>query len=84
MATKNAIYAAASTLYTKGADPLTAASDNVFSDGVSLQTATLTKDATGGGYTSTLDVTIQGTGTTGVNEVEIETGGSLVINPLSI
>ena len=75
VATKNAIYAAASTLYTKGADPLTAASDNVFSDGVSLQTATLTKDATGGGYTSTLDVTIQGTGTTGVNEVEIETGG---------
>jgi protocatechuate 3,4-dioxygenase beta subunit len=71
IAEKNALYAASSALYTKGADPLTFASDNIFSDGYVLQLATLTKN-TAGGYDSFLEVTVNGTGTTGVGHAEKE------------
>lgn len=75
--TKNAIYAANSSVYTKGADPMTFASDNIFSDGYNYQLATLTPNSNTGGYDSYLEVTIQGTGTTptGLAALEPETGG---------
>src|SRR5690606_34097737 len=41
IAAKNALYAAHAGIYTKGADPLTYSSDNIFSDGYQYQLATL-------------------------------------------
>lgn len=73
IATKNAIYAAYSNLYTKGADPLSFSSDNIFADGYSLQLATLTPNTTTGGYDAYLEVTVQGTGVVGVGHIEKET-----------
>jgi|ERR1043165_4941887 protocatechuate 3,4-dioxygenase beta subunit len=75
--TKNALYAANSSIYTKGADPSTFASDNIFSDGYNYQVATLTPNNTTGGYDAYLEVTIQGSGTTptGLAALEPETGG---------
>ncbi len=75
IAEKNAVYAAHSALYTKGADPMTFASDNIFSDGYSLQLATLTPNAVTGGYDTFLEVTVQGSGTSGYAIAEPETGG---------
>lgn len=63
VATKNAIYAANSALYTKGADPMTLASDNIFSDGYAYQMATLTANSSTGGYDAYIEATVQGTGT---------------------
>ncbi len=75
IATKNALYAANTTEYTKGADPMTVASDNVFSDGITYQTATLTANGDGS-YSSYMEVTINGTGAaTGIKNYEGETGG---------
>lgn len=74
-ATKNALYAANSALYTNGPDPTAIASDNIFSDGYTLQVATLTPNSTTGGYDSYLEVAIQGSGTTGLATLEPETGG---------
>ncbi len=71
--TKNAIYAANGSLYTRGADPETFASDNIFSDGVTYQLASLTPNATTGGHDSYLEVGIQGNGTLGVGNLEKET-----------
>ncbi|MDZ7881259.1 MAG: hypothetical protein U5L45_26590 [Saprospiraceae bacterium] len=71
VAEKNALYAANTALYTKGADPMTVAADNVFSDGVTFQLATLTKNADGS-YDAFLEVTVNGTGTTGVGHAEKE------------
>jgi protocatechuate 3,4-dioxygenase beta subunit len=68
---KNALYVANSALYTKGADPMTVAADNVFSDGVTFQLSTLTKN-TDGSYDAFLEVTVNGTGTTGVGHAEKE------------
>ncbi|MBS1772227.1 MAG: T9SS type A sorting domain-containing protein [Bacteroidetes bacterium] len=72
--TKNALYAANSSLYTKGADPITVTSDNIFSDGYSQQIASLTQN-TDGSYSSYLEVTIDGSGSTGLVNYEGETGG---------
>lgn len=74
--TKNAIYAANAGEYTKGADPMTLATDNIFSDGYAYQLASLTPNAATGGYDAYLEVTIQGSGTaTGLGALEPETGG---------
>lgn len=87
--TKNGIYAANSSLYTKGADPMTLASDNIFSDGYAYQIASLTPNAVTGGYDAYLEVTIQGSGTaTGLGALEPETGGQFKLeqnypNPFS-
>jgi len=72
---KNNIYAANSSLYTKGADPLSFNSDGIFSDGYSFQLATLTPNPTTGGYDSYLEVTVNGSGVSGLAELEPETGG---------
>jgi hypothetical protein len=74
--TKNNIYAANPGEYTKGADPLTPGTDGIFSDGHSLQLATLTPNVSTGGFDSFLEVAIQGAGTpTGLHTLEPETGG---------
>lgn len=62
--TKKAIYAANSSVYTKGDDPMTLASDNIFSDGYTYQITTPTANSTTGGYDAFLEVTVKGTGTT--------------------
>ncbi len=72
IATKQAIYAANATLYPNGADPMTLANDNVFSDGYAYQMATLTPNATTGGYDAYLEATIQGSGTLGMGNLEKE------------
>lgn len=69
---KQALYAANSSLYTNGADPMSLTSDNVFSDGYQYQMATLTPNTNTGGYDSYLEVTIQGSGTTGIGHLEKE------------
>lgn len=74
IATKNALYAANSAQYTKGADPMAIASDNIFSDGYAYQVATLTANANGS-YDAYLEVTVNGTGSTGLVNYEGETGG---------
>ena len=70
--TKNGIYANNTTLYPKGADPLSLSSDNIFSDGYQYQIATLTPNSTTGGYDSYLEVTVQGNGSTGLGHIEKE------------
>jgi protocatechuate 3,4-dioxygenase beta subunit len=76
---KNAIYTANPTLYTKGADPLTFARDNIFSDGYLTQLATLTRDTATGAYTAYLEVSIQGQGTVGVGHLEKESAKRFVM-----
>lgn len=71
--TKNSIYTGNATLYTKGTDPMTLASDNIFSDGYAYQMATLTPNTTTGGYDTYLQVAVQGSGTVGVGHLEKET-----------
>lgn len=71
--TKNAIYAANTSLYTKGADPMTLASDNIFSDGYAYQVASLTPNTETGGYDAYLEVAVQGSGTVGLSNLEKET-----------
>ena len=70
--TKNAIYAANSTLYTRGADPTALSADNIFSDGYAYQLAALTPNLTDGGYDANLDVSILGNGTLGIGNIEKE------------
>jgi protocatechuate 3,4-dioxygenase beta subunit len=72
VATKNAIYLANPTLYTQGADPTAFNSDNVFSNGYTLQLATLTPNAAIGGYDGYLEVGVQSNGTLGVGHYESE------------
>ncbi len=75
IAEKNAIYLANPDIYTKGADPLGYNNDGVFADGYAFQLATLTPNTDTGGYDSFLEVTIQGSGLTGLAKAEPETGG---------
>lgn len=70
--TKNGIYAANASLYTKGPDPMTLAGDNVFSDGYAYQMAALTPNTVTGGYDASLEVSIQGSGTVGLGNIEKE------------
>jgi hypothetical protein len=72
IATKQAIYTANPTIYTNGTDPMTLASDNVFSDGYTYQMATLTPNSTTGGYDGYLEVTIQSSSLTSVGHLEKE------------
>lgn len=69
---KNALYADNSTIYTKGSDPMTWQSDNVFSDGITYQEATLTKISTSE-YSAYFEATVNGTGVLGVGHIEAET-----------
>jgi protocatechuate 3,4-dioxygenase beta subunit len=78
VAAKNALYAASPALYPKGADQQNIATDNVFSDGYALQLATLTQNDAGG-YDTFLEVTVNGTGTTGVGHAEKENAKQFVL-----
>ena len=75
IAEKNQIYADNASLYTKGEDPLSFSQDGVFADGYTYQLASLTPNTETGGYDSYLEVTIQGSGLTGLAQAEPETGG---------
>lgn len=79
IAAKNALYAANSTIYTKGADPTQFSGDNIFSDGYSLQMATLTPNASTGGYDAYIEVAVQGSGTVGVGHIEKENAKQFVL-----
>lgn len=71
---KDAIYSANPSLYPDGVDPVSIQSDGVFADGYAYQLATLTANSNGG-YDSYMEVTVQGSGTTGLGALEPETGG---------
>lgn len=73
--TKNAIYTGSALYSAHGTDPQSISGDMVFSDGYTLQMATLTPNSTTGGYDSYLEVTINGAGTAGLAQLEPETGG---------
>ncbi len=86
---KNAVLTSHTPYTTYGADPQTFNTDNVFSDGYALQLATLTPNASTGGYNSYLEVTIDGTGTTALQQLEPETGGQFKLeqnypNPFNV
>lgn len=68
--TKNNIYTSNSNFYKKGADPLSYATDNIFSDGYQYQLASLTANAATGSYDAYLEVTVNGSGTTGMGYIE--------------
>lgn len=73
--TKNAIYSSNSPYSAHGTDPITVANDTIFSDGYTYQIATLALNANSDGYDSYLEVAIDATGTTGLQNLEPETGG---------
>lgn len=68
--TKNFIYTSNPELYTRGVDPVLPSQDGVFIDGYEYQMASLTPNSETGGYDSYLEVTVQGSGTTGVGYIE--------------
>lgn len=72
---KNKIYTDNSSLYTKGADPMSLNSDMIFADGYAYQLASLTPNLKDGGYDAYLEVTIQGNGMTGLANLEPENYG---------
>lgn len=80
VSTKNSIYSANSSLYTKGTDPMTLASDNIFSDGYAYQMATLTPNSTTGGYDAYLEITVNGSGTVGLGHIEKENAKHFSLN----
>ncbi len=75
IAEKNQIYTTVAPYSTYGADPVSPSNDNVFSDGYALQMATLTFNTFTNQYETYLEATINGTGTTGLQKLEPETGG---------
>jgi protocatechuate 3,4-dioxygenase beta subunit len=77
--TTNQIYDDFSELYTKGEDPLTPSTDNIFSDGYELQLADLTYNEAEEAYEAYLEVTVQGLGTVGLSNIEKETTKHLVL-----
>lgn len=69
---KNALFTAHKDIYTKGNDPLTFTSDNIFSDGYTVQLASLTFNNTTGEYESYMEIAVQGEGTLGIGHIEKE------------
>lgn len=69
--TKNALYAAYTSLYTKGADPLSFNQDGIFSDGYQYQLSSLT-DNGDGTYSSYLEVTVKGAGVLNKGYAELQ------------
>jgi protocatechuate 3,4-dioxygenase beta subunit len=72
---KNTLYTTVAPYASYGADPTNPSNDNVFSDGYGLQLATLTFNSSTNQYESYFEATINGTGTTGLQKMEPETGG---------
>jgi len=75
VAKKNQILSTVSPYSTYGADPQSLSSDNIFSDGYSLQMATLEDDGATGGYISEYTAAVNTQGITGLLKLEPETGG---------
>lgn len=75
LAEKNALLTSRTPYTAYGADPQNFNSDSVFADGYALQLGTLTSNPNTGGYNSYLEVTIDGSGTTALQQLEPETGG---------
>lgn len=75
---KNAIDTANSSLSTEGADLMPYAPDNIFSGGYSSQLATFTANPETEGVSSSIEVTVQGTRTLGVGNIEKETTKQLL------
>jgi hypothetical protein len=76
---KNEVYSNNPSIYTKGADPISVASDGIFADGYEYQLATLTPNSTTGGYDSFLEVTVQGSGTSGVGYKEMQNAKQFIL-----
>ena len=76
---KNALYAANTSLYTKGADPLTFTTDGVFADGYQYQVATLEYDINKGGYHSYLEVTVKGGTKTSTGHLEQQNAKQFIL-----
>lgn len=72
---KNQIHTTIAPYSTYGADPATATTDNVFSDGTTGQVATLVYDSVAASWDSYLEVTVQGTGAMGIANNNRVTGG---------
>lgn len=72
---KNQILTTVAPYDTWGADPIVAASDNVFSDGTTGQIASLVYNGTTLSWDSFLEVTVPGTGTVGIKNIDQITGG---------
>lgn len=72
---KNQIHTTVAPYSTYGVDPATAGTDNVFNDGTTGQVATLVYDSNTGSWDSYLEVTVPGTGTVGVMNMDRITGG---------
>lgn len=71
-AAKQALYTAHAGIYTEGVDPKAPDTDGVFADGYSYQLANLTPNTATGGYSSFLELSVQGSGTTtGLTEVQL-------------
>lgn len=70
---KNTIHTTIAPYSTYGADPAVATTDNVFSDGTTGQVATLVNNTTS--WDSYLEVTVPGTGTVGIKNIDNITGG---------
>lgn len=75
IAEKNVIYTTIPPYSNYGADPVNPLNDNVFSDGYALQLASLSFNSATNQYESYYEATINGTGTTGLQKLEPETGG---------
>jgi hypothetical protein len=67
---KNALYLAHPDIYPNGADPLGFENDFAFADNHELQVASLQADPKTGIYHSYLEVSVQGSGTTGIGHLE--------------
>ncbi len=67
---KNALLNAYPDIYTNGPDPVTPDADGIFDDGYAYQLATLTEDVTPDIYNAYMEVTVQGSGTTGYLEMQ--------------
>jgi protocatechuate 3,4-dioxygenase beta subunit len=67
---KNSIYILNPSIYTNGIDPVLPSEDGVFADGYEYQIVNLVPNAETNGYDSYLEVTVQGSGTTGVGYIE--------------
>lgn len=79
VATKNQIYTTDPLYSAYGADPASLSADMVFADGYNNQMATLTPNATTGGYDCYLEVGINASGVLGLLQAEPETGGQFTL-----
>lgn len=74
IATKNQIYANDPAVYTKGADPMSLAADNIFSDGYQYQLCSLTPNSSG--YQAYLEVAVKPSAT-GIGHIDKETAKNM-------